>query len=129
VLSVTSVQKTRKTRRTSATLGSTSADGDADILQEIKTHISFIPKLDTMRHGFQAVLRQSHDDRGTFNSIPRLLVNNILPFGSPVFAIMQQGRLDEFQEMLMSRKASLRDHDEYGASLLLVSDIRLHARL
>lgn len=44
---------------------------------------------------------------------------------------MRNGDVEWLQEMLEGDEASLRDHDEYGASLLFVSAIKLlkHNRL
>jgi hypothetical protein len=95
-----------------------------DIVEETRTQISFVPKLSQRQHGFQAVLRQYHDNRGTYNVIPRLSINNIIPADSLVFTLVKRGRMAEFQELLMSGKASLRDHDEYGTSLLFVSQLQ-----
>ncbi|KAB5584806.1 hypothetical protein GE09DRAFT_4704 [Coniochaeta sp. 2T2.1] len=88
------------------------------VSRETKTQITFVPKPNSTRHGFQAVLHQYHDDGGSCNAIPRLWVNIIRPSDSPVFKIVEEGRLDDFREMLMTGMASLRDHDEAGASLL-----------
>jgi hypothetical protein len=51
------------------------------------------------------------------------LVNNVLPAASPVFSIVRNGQLKEFQTLLREGKASLRDQDEFGASLLFVSTL------
>ncbi len=83
--------------------------------------MSFLPKESSINKmfTFSAYRRACLD--GGFLGIIHLAVNNVLPVRSPVFKLVQQGRMDEFQEMLRDRKASLRDHDEYGASLLFVS--------
>ncbi|KAI0542762.1 ankyrin [Xylaria digitata] len=52
-------------------------------------------------------------------SISRLDVNRVLPIGSPVFMAVQEGRLEELRMMLQNGEASLRDHDEEGANLLM----------
>ncbi|KAB5567032.1 ankyrin repeat-containing domain protein [Coniochaeta sp. 2T2.1] len=93
-------------------------DEQQGISRETKTQITFIPKRNSTRHVFQAVLHQYHDDGGSYNAIPRLWVNSIRPSDSPLFKIVEEGRLDDFREMLMTGKASLRDHDEAGAPLL-----------
>lgn len=89
--------------------------------KDIETQICFIPRSELPRQGFQVIMRQYSDDRGTFNTIPRFFVNNTLPCSSRVFSLVQQGRMSEFQEMLHLGTASLRDQDEFGASLLFVS--------
>ncbi|RMJ04940.1 hypothetical protein CDV36_014390 [Fusarium kuroshium] len=48
-------------------------------------------------------------------------VNRVLPVGSLVFELVEAGDLQGLKEMLQSGRASLRDHDEYGASLLFYS--------
>ncbi|KAH7031571.1 ankyrin repeat-containing domain protein [Microdochium trichocladiopsis] len=52
-------------------------------------------------------------------SISSLSVNTIRPAGSPVFQAVRRGDLQAFRLMLSLGEASVRDHDEYGASLLL----------
>lgn len=59
------------------------------------------------------------EERGA--SISSLFVNNIRPANSPVFNAVCQGDLQGLKIMLAAGKASIRDHDEYGASLLQVS--------
>ncbi|KAI0805511.1 ankyrin [Xylaria sp. FL0064] len=54
-------------------------------------------------------------------SISRLDVNRVLPRDAPVFEVIRQGRLEKFREMLQNGEASLRDHDEFGANLLMYS--------
>ncbi|KAF5009064.1 hypothetical protein FDECE_4687 [Fusarium decemcellulare] len=58
---------------------------------------------------------------GGVSSISHLEVNRVLPAGSQVFQVVKHGRLDELQEMILDGRASVRDHDEYGASLLFYS--------
>ena len=53
--------------------------------------------------------------------ISSLAVNRIIPRSSKVFELVEEGRLLELQKMLQRGEASLRDHDENGASLLFVS--------
>ncbi|RGP66883.1 hypothetical protein FSPOR_6265 [Fusarium sporotrichioides] len=55
------------------------------------------------------------------SSISRLQVNRILPSDSPVFRMVAQGELQGLLQMLQNGEASLRDHDEDGASLLFYS--------
>lgn len=95
-----------------------SADATIDVDREIR--IRYFSRPGQPRQGFQAIMRQSSGDRGTFNSIPKLFTYNILPKSSPVFTLVYEGRMAEFQEMLRSGTASLRDQDEFGASLLMV---------
>jgi hypothetical protein len=88
---------------------------------EANLRISFLPKTNSTQVAFQAVLRQSHTRYGTWSSIPRLSVHNILPTTSSVFRLMFEGNMEEFQRMLTTGAASLQDQDEQGRSLLFVS--------
>ncbi|RMJ14399.1 hypothetical protein CDV36_005951 [Fusarium kuroshium] len=54
----------------------------------------------------------------SIQSIPRISVCPIIPNGSPVFRLVQEGKLREFRILLDEGKASLRDHDEQGMPLL-----------
>ena len=91
-----------------------------ETVNDLETRIRFTPRLENSRQGFETILRQHVKTGGTFNTVPMLLFNNILPFGSRVFILVREGRLSEFRKMLISGKASLRDQDEGGASLLQV---------
>lgn len=101
------------------------SESSTDVIEEMETRISFIPQIGAAKRleGFHTVIRQFYSDDGTRCSytIPRLSVNRILPADSQVFTVVRSGHLREFQEMLMSGTASLRDQDERGASLLFVS--------
>lgn len=59
---------------------------------------------------------------GDLSSISYLAINPILPLGSKVFQVVEEGRLQELRKMLQNGEASLRDCDEGGMSLLLVSN-------
>lgn len=90
------------------------------------TRISFTPRLQgrtAKGRGFEAILRKSHGYQGSYQAIPRLFVNNILPENSPVFRVVRNGELAKFQDMLIRGEASLRDQDEYGTPLLFVGTI------
>lgn len=90
------------------------------------TRISFTPRLQgrtAKGRGFEAILRKSHGYQGSYQAIPRLFVNNILPGNSPVFRVVRNGELVKFQDMLIQGEASLRDQDEYGTPLLFVGPI------
>ncbi|KAH7268836.1 hypothetical protein B0J15DRAFT_419337 [Fusarium solani] len=54
----------------------------------------------------------------SIQSIPRISVCPIIPNGSPVFRLVQEGNLREFRILLDEGKASLRHHDEQGMPLL-----------
>jgi hypothetical protein len=67
-------------------------------------------------------VRQSQTFRGSPLVIPRLFINNVLPSDSLVFRIAATGQVEDLVSLVTSGKASLRDHDTKGASLLHVSD-------
>lgn len=54
-------------------------------------------------------------------SISHLAINRVLPYGSLVFQLVEQGKLQELREGLQRGEFTLRDHDEYGSSLLCYS--------
>lgn len=91
--------------------------------EEVMTSVSLVSGLSQARHAIKVNIRQTHSYNGVFSAIPQLLVYNIRSAGSPVFSIVQQGKLQEFQVLLREGEVSLRDQDEYGASLLFVSVI------
>ncbi|KAK4034294.1 hypothetical protein C8A01DRAFT_18873 [Parachaetomium inaequale] len=90
--------------------------------EEVITSISLVSGLSPARHGIKISTRQARDYSGVSSAIPEILVHTVPPPGSPVFAIVQQGRLQEFQALLRAGEASLRDQDEYGASLLFYAN-------
>ncbi len=59
----------------------------------------------------------------TIGSMSYLEVCRVQPAGSPIFRLVREGRLQELRKMLQRGKASLRDHDENGRSLLFVSNL------
>ena len=102
---------------------------EEDEEMEVTTSVSLVSRRREARHGVKISIRQTHGYGGVFLSIPHLLIHNVLPASAPVFSIVREGRLDEFKALLQEGKASLRDHDEYGGSLLFVSvcfSIALH---
>lgn len=64
---------------------------------------------------------QSQIFGGSVQSIPRISVSPIVPNDSLVFRLVREGQLEEFLMLLAEGKASIRDHDEQGMSLLHVS--------
>ncbi|KAI1213181.1 ankyrin [Annulohypoxylon truncatum] len=82
---------------------------------------TFFPNDPQRFHMWVASTFQRETDLGAISSISRLSVNRVLPYGSRVFKVVEDGDLRELQRMLQNGKASLRDHDEYGASLLFYS--------
>ena len=90
--------------------------------EELTTRVSFIPtKQQRVQQMFRITSHQSYGHSSVVSSFPMLNVNRVLPASAPVFSIVKEGRLHEFKELLRSNRASIRDHDEYGASLLHVS--------
>lgn len=67
-----------------------------------------------------ADVRNHNPDDGVFSSITVFDVNRVLPARYPIFSIVRERRFDDFIALFRDGKASLRDHDEYGASLLRV---------
>ncbi|KAF8866194.1 hypothetical protein BDZ45DRAFT_720337 [Acephala macrosclerotiorum] len=56
--------------------------------------------------------------RGQFTLMPSISLYRTIPSNSEVFECVRTGRLDQFIQLLNNGKASLRDRDEVGASLL-----------
>jgi len=83
--------------------------------------MSFIPLPGSEKQGFQATFRHHYSQQGTLQAIPRLSYSKILPNHIPVFQVVRDGQLKELKEMLMLGEVSLRDHDQFSASLLFVS--------
>lgn len=90
--------------------------------EEVVGRLIFLPHQRAGRSMFTATVRQKATWAGSFTSIPHLQVNPTLSRDSRVFKHIRNGSLDGLLGMLRSGQASLRDHDEYGNSLLAVSD-------
>jgi hypothetical protein len=95
----------------------TAADGH---LTDYTISLVFLPD-NQSHHMLVASLTQRELFAGSVSSISRLQVNRVLPSDSPVFKLVKQGKLQDLLQMLQNGEASLRDHDEHGASLLFVS--------
>ncbi|KAH8903591.1 ankyrin [Coniochaeta sp. PMI_546] len=63
-------------------------------------------------------VRQGQILSGSFLSIPRVLLSNIIPYGSLVFHIARYGQVEELMSLVAEGKASLHDRDTYGWSVL-----------
>ncbi|KAI5460100.1 hypothetical protein BGZ63DRAFT_389506 [Mariannaea sp. PMI_226] len=63
-------------------------------------------------------VEEQYNGISTIIKIPTLEINRIVPSDSPVFELVEKGKVLELQQLLISGRASLRDHDKYGASLL-----------
>lgn len=73
-----------------------------------------------MFHMIVASIFQRETELDVSSSISQITVNRVLPYDSRVFQVIKDGDLRELRRMLGNGEASLRDHDEYGASLLFV---------
>ncbi|KAK1830459.1 hypothetical protein QBC39DRAFT_354030 [Podospora conica] len=85
------------------------------------TRIGFTPRIQgrtTKGQGFEVILRSSHGYHGSYQAIPKLFANNIIPNNSLVFRVVENGDLGTFQRMLTNGEASIRDQNERGAPLL-----------
>ncbi|CEI40906.1 hypothetical protein FVEN_g1467 [Fusarium venenatum] len=90
-------------------------------LTDYNMSLTFLPNGNRNHHMLMATITQREILAGSVSSISQLQVNKILPLGSPVFEIVKTGRIQELRQLLQSGKASIRDHDEKGASLLFYS--------
>ncbi|KAI0531906.1 ankyrin [Xylaria digitata] len=110
------------TKGTKTTHGTESGNSTQSISRaEDKMMMSFLPK---DRREFSMLVASTirrWDFGNAVQSISSLAVNRVLPATAPVFDVIRNGRLRELQAMLRRGEASLRDHDEYGASLLFYS--------
>ena len=97
-----------------------SGSHDTEFTQK-DVRIRFHPKPGSTPRAVQANIRQLHGSHGTWNSIPRFSVHNILPETSRIFRVVQWGEVEELQKLLQLGEASLWDQDEHGRSLLFVS--------
>ena len=55
---------------------------------------------------------------GTYCETPRLCINRLLPSDAPVFNFAREGRIADLQNLISQGKATLRDRDTNGMSLL-----------
>ena len=85
------------------------------------TSVRLVSRLSQAQRAINIKTRQTYTYKGVFSAIPTLWVYNVLAMDSPVFRIVREGRLKEFQALLREGKASLRDQDENGTPLLHVS--------
>ncbi|KAK8108967.1 hypothetical protein PG984_014768 [Apiospora sp. TS-2023a] len=82
---------------------------------------TFLPADPKRFHMIVATAVQEQGHLGGISSISSLSVNRVVPSDSRVFDVVEAGNLDELRDMLDKGEASLRDHDEFGGSLLLYS--------
>ncbi|KAK7398438.1 hypothetical protein QQX98_012189 [Neonectria punicea] len=105
-----SVNKRRRVSQRSNSSGSASTHRD------VVANIMFRPSASPWMFSVSVSQGQLFDR--SIQSIPRISVCPIIPNGSPVFRLVQEGKLREFRILLDEGKASLRDHDEQGMPLL-----------
>lgn len=91
------------------------------ILTEHRTTVTFVGnnRAQPIMLNATNVIRRLQNDYS--RSISHLAVNCIRRPGSLVFELVQQGRLQELRECLQRGEFTLRDHDEWGSSLLCVN--------
>ncbi|KAM6530371.1 hypothetical protein FALCPG4_008498 [Fusarium falciforme] len=105
-----SVNKRRRVFR-----GSNSPE-NASTHRDVVANIMFRPSASPWMFSVSVSQGQLFDR--SIQSIPRISVCPIIANGSPVFRLVQEGKLREFRILLDEGKASLRDHDEQGMPLL-----------
>ncbi|KAI8665653.1 hypothetical protein LRP88_03841 [Fusarium phalaenopsidis] len=105
-----SVNKRRRVSRRS------DSSENASIHRDVVANIMFRPSTSPWMFSISVSQGQLFDR--SIQSIPRISVCPIIPNGSPVFRLVQEGKLREFRVLLDEGKASLRDHDEQGMPLL-----------
>ncbi|KAI5468103.1 ankyrin repeat-containing domain protein [Mariannaea sp. PMI_226] len=81
--------------------------------------LTFLPEKSQDKHMIVASLSQRQVSPNGVESISTLMVNRDLPCDSQVFQVVMEGNLQELERMFRNGDASPRDHDEYGASLLM----------
>lgn len=89
--------------------------------EDFVAKITFSPHKSASGRMFTVTTSQGVRWNGSFSPIPRLDVNRVLPDDSLVFRLVREGRLRALQNLLREGKASLKDHDELGNSLIIVS--------
>jgi hypothetical protein len=83
--------------------------------------LAFVPDRGQNNHMLLVSLTRQRLSTNSMTCISGLQINRVLPEGSLVFQLVEQGNLRGLKEMLQDGRASLQDHDEHGASLLFVS--------
>ena len=75
----------------------------------------------TKRLRLVILVNRAQSAAGSFLSIPRLAVHNVVPIDSPIFQLAKAGKTQDILELVRNGTASLHDRDERGWSLLHVS--------
>lgn len=91
------------------------------LYSDYSSTFTFFPNDPQMFHMIVASIFQRETELDVSSSISQITVNRVLPYDSRVFQVIKDGDLRELRRMLGNGEASLRDHDEYGASLLFYS--------
>ncbi|KAI0530051.1 hypothetical protein GGR58DRAFT_268382 [Xylaria digitata] len=78
--------------------------------------IIFRPNASTFTLRIEA--NQLEPFHGSFSSIPRLFINNIIPSHAKVFQVAAEGSIQDLENLFASGQANIRDHGENGWSLL-----------
>ncbi|KAH6961929.1 hypothetical protein BKA56DRAFT_177476 [Ilyonectria sp. MPI-CAGE-AT-0026] len=106
--------KKYKTRPGCANPGPRSQTSPPDIDEEVSYSVTWAPK------GSCFMLRLKQTQYWNLGGgIPSLDINRVVPLKSPVFQVVQEGDVTGLQQLLIRGQASLRDHCEYGWSLLM----------
>ncbi|KAI0478682.1 hypothetical protein GGR56DRAFT_334277 [Xylariaceae sp. FL0804] len=112
---------------------SSAAEGDdrhrKRALIDYAMSLTFLPTDPKKCHMLVATIFQEESSMRGVSSISRLMVNRVLPAGSPVFELVREGRLRELQEMMHRGEASLRDHDDKRLRTILNCELNAGSSL
>ncbi|KAH8886428.1 ankyrin [Thozetella sp. PMI_491] len=94
-------------------------EGEVMNAEAFLASIIFLPSQKSTQKSMLAVSISQHEHiEGSFLSFPSISINRVRPRESQVFHLVRSGRLDDLRKALSQGTASVRDHDEYGRSLL-----------
>ncbi|KAI9694232.1 MAG: hypothetical protein M1820_009090 [Bogoriella megaspora] len=112
----------KRRKKCAAPQGYQNVDANGPFLRDFIANISFKPT--NFSSSLNLSLHQAQILCGsTFSPAPTFSLNNTLPSNSPIFALAKEGSLQALKSLLATGKASLRDYDTDGWSLLHVGDI------
>ena len=86
--------------------------------QEFLGTVTFFPTNPLFSLMIIASVHQEEVRGGLYCETPRLCVSRLLPSDAPVFHLAREGRIADLQALISQGKASLRDRDANGMSLL-----------
>jgi hypothetical protein len=92
-------------------------------LLELAARVQFLPDFCRFPAKIAAYFRQSIEHDGFHSIQPTILVHTIVPSDSEVFQLTEAGDLRGLLQLFKDGKASVRDCDERGRSLLSVSAV------